>query len=176
VDDRSRNRATGAEVLRTAVRKGRSPYACEVSFSLSVSRVADLELFDNPPEDVASPEFDAWFEECQRRTLFSAPLAGDGGFYTYWHEPATRLGLPLVGAIYNSGLRVLGEQLGNLARETEQLRHDWLRWVPDDAWSDIALFDRQLRIPMLVDLFNRSDDLDHAIQLAERIDGTVDIS
>ncbi len=156
--------------------QARSPYACEVSFSLSVSKVADLELFDNPPDDVASPEFDAWFDECQRRTLFGAPLAGDGTFYTYWHEPATRLGLPLIGKIYSSGLRVFGEQLGDLAWETEQLQHDWLTSVPDDAWSNIALFDRQLRIPMLVDLFTRSDDVYHAIQLAQRIDGTVDIS
>jgi hypothetical protein len=143
---------------------------------MSVHRVADQELFDNPPADVRSDGFDQWFEECRRRTLLDAPVAGHSDFFSYWAAPATRLGLPLIGGIYDSGLQLAGDALAELAREIVQLEQDRLALVPDDAWNDVVIGKRQFRVPKLVHLFDRSANLAQAIRVAQLVDGVIDIS
>jgi hypothetical protein len=147
-----------------------------MSFTLSVHRVADQDFFDNVPADVRSDEFDQWFDECRRRTLFDAPVAGHSDFFSYWNEPARRLGLPLIGGIYSSGLQLAGDALGDLAREVARLEQAWLTLVPDDAWNGVVIGKRQFRVPKLVHLFDRSANVAQAIRIAQLVDGVIEIS
>jgi hypothetical protein len=147
-----------------------------MSFTLSVHRIVDQELFDNMPADVTSTEFDQWFDECQRRTLFDAPVAAAGDFEGYWHRPALRLGLPLIGRIYDSGLQVSGTELGDLAQERVQLEQDWLTEVPDDAWRGVIIGQRQLRVPLLAHLLDRAGNVAQAVRIAQVVDGVIEIS
>ena len=96
-----------------------------MAFDITVHRRSDDALFQEPVEDVSSEEFDLWIKDCQARWLYENPLGADGTVFNLWHVPAHELGLPLVGSIYQSGLRVQGPQLAELSRELDALEAFW---------------------------------------------------
>lgn len=76
------------------------------------------------PEDPR--ETVAWLAEWSRYMLFEAPLGDDAVIYQYWSVPARRLGLALLGGMYQHGLRVAGAAaLAQLAHEAETLEAHW---------------------------------------------------
>jgi hypothetical protein len=94
-----------------------------MAFSITVHRRSDDALFQTPPADVSSEEFDRWIKDCQARWLYENPLGADGTVFELWNVPAHEIGLPLVGAIYDNGLRVAGADLDCL---TNYPRTGWL--------------------------------------------------
>jgi hypothetical protein len=98
-----------------------------MAFSITVHRRSDDALFQTPPVDVYSEEFDCWIKDCETRVLYENPLGADGTVFELWNVPAHEIGLPLVGAIYDNGLRVAGADLDCLSRELEALERFWDR-------------------------------------------------
>jgi hypothetical protein len=81
-----------------------------MAFGITVHRRADDALYRAEP-DVGSESFDRWIKECQDRWVYENPLGADGTVFNLWHVPAHYLKLPLLGSIYENGLRVEGSQL-----------------------------------------------------------------
>ena len=96
-----------------------------MAFHITVHRKSDDELFLNPPEDENSPEFELWESRCLARTLYDNPLGSGNIVHHYWSVLAGRLGLPLLSAIYDSGLRVEGADLSRLEEELDRLERHW---------------------------------------------------
>jgi len=111
-----------------------------MSREISVIREADMAFIATPPNnDVYSPEFEAWEKEALRRDLFSQPLGNEWAVGEYWSRPALRLGLPLIGSIYDEGFHVArqwkGGDLDVLERELAVLVDHWSKqpFEPDIA-------------------------------------------
>jgi hypothetical protein len=152
-----------------------------MSFGITVHRLSDDELFKTHPADVYSEEFDHWIKDCQERLLYENPLGADGTVFELWNVPAHEIGLPLVGAIYNDGLRVAGEDLDRLSRELDALERFW-----DDAdFSQAGSMNQHIihadgsqesrAIPLRDDLQERLGYLREAIRIAAENDGIVEI-
>ena len=82
-----------------------------MAFSISVHRRSDDALFRTPPADVSTEALDRWIKDCQAKRLYENPLGADGTVFELWNVPAHKLGLPLVGALYDNGLHVGGAAL-----------------------------------------------------------------
>jgi hypothetical protein len=67
------------------------------------------------------PPSDDWRADA----LFSHDIAGTSDFCDYWHEPAVRLGLPLLASIYNHGRSFAAEEHERLSDELDQLERHW---------------------------------------------------
>lgn len=74
---------------------------------------------DDPSETIP------WLAEWTRHTLYEAPLGIDAVIYQYWSLPAGRLGLRLLGGLYNHGLHVQGRGLAGLWAEADTLEAFW---------------------------------------------------
>ena len=96
-----------------------------MAFGITVHRRSDDGLFQAPPANVYSEEFDRWIKDVQARWLYENPLGAGGTVFDWWHKPAHEIGLPLVGAIYNEGLRVTDADLDRLSRELDALERFW---------------------------------------------------
>jgi hypothetical protein len=101
-------------------------------FSLAVYRLADRAFLLRHPL-AASPDFDRWQAECDRRLLFEAPVGSDHHVYTFWSVPAAELGLPLLRDLYQRALEVAGEGPSTLGAEVDVLQRYWLETVEDEA-------------------------------------------
>jgi hypothetical protein len=151
-----------------------------MSFSITVHRRADDALYRLEP-DVGSEAFDRWIKECQARWVYENPLGADGTVFELWHVPAHHLGLPLVGAIYQNGLRVEGSQFTELTRELDALEAFWARVDFSQAAPLKASITHpggveEVRLVPLEDhLRERLGYLREAIRLALECDGVVDI-
>jgi hypothetical protein len=111
-----------------------------MSREISVVLKADMAFLATPPnDDVYSPEFEAWEKEALRRHRFSEPLGSEWVVGEYWSRPSLRLGLPLLGSIYDEGFHVArewrGDDLDALERELAVLVDHWSRQPFE---SDIA--------------------------------------
>jgi hypothetical protein len=152
-----------------------------MAFAISVHRRSDDALFQSPPADVYTEEFDRWIKNCQERWLYQNPLGADGTVFEFWNVPAHEIGLPLVGAIYNNGLRVAGADLDHLSRELEALERFWDGADFSQAGSinhHIIHADgsKEVRVvPLRDDLQERLGYLREAIRIAQECDGIVDI-
>jgi hypothetical protein len=153
-----------------------------MAFSITVHRRSDDSLFQAPPGDVFSEEFDRWFKDCQARWLYENPLGADGTVFEWWHVPAQEIGFPLVGAIYNNGIRVAGADLNRLIRELEMLERFWDRANFSEAGSlnhHITYADgsqEERLVPLRDHLQERLGYLREAIHIAQECDGIVGIS
>ena len=77
-----------------------------------------------PPSDPS--KFDAWLEECNKFSLYDAPLGADGTVYDFWSSIARQLGLPLITSIYEHGLKIEStEELNRLEEELNALENYW---------------------------------------------------
>ena len=85
------------------------------------------------PEDPS--QLDAWLDAENRFCLYSEPLGADGAIYEYWSMPASKLGLPMLTAIYRNGLEIqTPHELDLFEAELKQLQAAWisyLRALPD---------------------------------------------
>src|SRR4051812_12447157 len=94
------------------------------------------------PEDAS--QLDAWLDAENQFCPYSEPLGADGTIYKYWSMPASKLGLPMLTAIYNHGLEIqTPQELALFEAELEQLQSAWrsyLRELPD--LEKEALFER----------------------------------
>jgi hypothetical protein len=151
-----------------------------MAFSITVHRRADDALYRSEPA-FGSESFDRWIKECQARWVYENPLGADGTVFELWHVPAHHLGLPMIGSIYQNGLRVEGQQLADLSRELDALEVFWDNTDFSDArpMSCHALGDdgkEEVRfLPLREHLQERLGHLREAIRIAQECDGMVDI-
>ncbi len=107
-----------------------------MSFQISVARPHQPIPI---PED--SSQLDAWLDAENRFCLYSEPLGADGTIYEFWSTPASKLGLPMLTAIYNHGLQIqTPHELDLFEAELEQLQSAWslyLRELPDLKKEDL---------------------------------------
>ncbi len=136
----------------------------------------------NPPEDVNSSEFEQWELRCLARTLYDNPLGSDHTIRRYWSSPAEQLGLPLIAAIYNAGLRVGGADLLRLEEELNRLERQWATMDFSGEQKDrgsAPYEDGSIEAKEITDLDHlreRSGYLREAIRIARASDGIVGIS
>ena len=136
----------------------------------------------NPPEDVNSPEFEQWEVRCLARTLYDNPLGADDTIRRYWSSPAEQLELPLIAAIYNTGLRVGGADLLRLEEELDRLERQWATMDfsgeqkdgGSAPYKDGSIAAKEITV--LDHLRERSGYLREAIRIARASDGIVGIS
>jgi hypothetical protein len=103
-----------------------------MSFDVTVILPKDEALFVQLPSDES--KYDQWLNECESRTLFDAPLGDDLSVAQYWSGIAKLAGLPLIEAIYNTGLRVEANRLAELERELDALETEW-RTLSTTMWQ-----------------------------------------
>jgi hypothetical protein len=150
-----------------------------VSASFAVYRISDRDSFPPPPpvEDVAA--FSAWELECDRLCLVEGPLASWDALYQYWTAPAQRLGLEVVpnfSHVFDSGLRVEGEDLGRLRSDIVALQRYWVNEIGDDEVLIDGIGKRQFSVPLVVDLYQRAEQLLLAVRVAERCSAYISFS
>jgi hypothetical protein len=151
-----------------------------MAFGITVHRRADDALYRTEP-DVGSEAFDDWIKECQARWVYENPLGADGTVFNLWHVPAHELGLPLLGSIYQNGLRVEGAQLAELSRELDALEAFWAgvdfsRATPLSASTIRPGGVEEFRlVPLEQHLRERLGCLREALQVAVECDGVVEI-
>ena len=92
---------------------------------MSVHRREDDAFLNAPPAGGLGEDLDAWLDEAQQRTLYSAPLGADGTMHAFWCTPAQRLGWRQLAAIYGHGLQASGDQLVELLIELDHLEQAW---------------------------------------------------
>jgi hypothetical protein len=149
-----------------------------MAFGITVHRRADDALY-RMELDVRSEAFDGWIKECQARWIYEKPLGSDGTVFDLWHVPAHELGLPLLGSIYQDGLRVEGPQLTDLSRELEAFwaRADFSRAAPRSAPTIHPDGVEEVRLaPLEEHLRERLGYFREAIRVAAGCDGVVVIS
>lgn len=123
---------------------------------LSVYRSADV--IDLPPGN--------WKVRGGAEPLYEQPLGSESAIRTFWSDPASRLGLPLLAAIsehgFYHGVRWREGQLQAVRAEVDQLEGHWphLSLPPD----------------VIDDLQERARFMREATALAEEIDGCVVIT
>ena len=152
-----------------------------MAFGITVHRRADAALYQSHP-DVRSEEFDRWCKECQARWVYENPLGADGTVFESWHVPAIRLGLPLLGSIYQNGLEVEGQQVIELGHELDALERFWASTdfsqaepLPRSIIHPNGIEETQL-VPLVDHLRTRLGYLREAIRIAVECDGVIVIS
>lgn len=116
-----------------------------MSFSIGVYLPEHLEFINQVPEH--PDDMDAWIEECEKLKLYDAPLDAGAVVYEYWSKIAHHLHLPLLGAIYNEGVKLFASEVPALEGEMEQLERYWeeneligverFEWDQDSAKRDL---------------------------------------
>jgi len=152
-----------------------------MAFGITVHRRADAALYQSHP-DVRSEEFDRWCKECQTRWVYENPLGADGTVFEFWHVPAIYIGLPLLGSLYENGLRVEGQRLIELGHELDSLERAWVStdFSQADPLSAHTIHSNGIEevklVPLVEHLHERLGYLREAIRIAVECDGVIDIS
>lgn len=94
-----------------------------MSFHISVVSPQNLEFINRVPDDAS--DMDKWIEQCEKLNLYDAPLDAGGVVFEYWSGIARRLQLPLIGSLYDEGLRLNSSELPELEVEMEKLERYW---------------------------------------------------
>ena len=134
------------------------------------------------PEDVASPEWDAWFEMCKKLTLYENPLGADYTVHEFWHLPAVKFGQPLLKQIYNNGLEVLPSQLPSFEKEISSLEKYWGSYnFPDNSFlTGITIHENgsesHPKVHISQHLLERLGYLKEAINCAKEFHGVISIT
>ncbi|ULH15535.1 hypothetical protein MF271_16740 [Deinococcus sp. KNUC1210] len=99
-------------------------------------------------------EINFWIENENRSIIYDEPLAGDGGFYNFWHLPARRLALPILSKVYERGFDSYEKvELEDLKKEIEKIENFWKEKGIDedvryDFWERLSYFQEALRIAL----------------------------
>ena len=151
-----------------------------MAIDVSVYRVSDKEFFSSPPP-APSAEFDAWFEDCRKKTLFYHPLEPTGTFWQYWYQPALSIGLTLISSVYAEGVMLAGDELDALSEEADRLERCWADMGLENAEPIKCVICHEDKTseeclqPLTEHLRERLAALRRAIAIAKASDGLVSI-
>jgi hypothetical protein len=146
-----------------------------MAFHITVHRRTDDELFRSHPE-VGTDDFESWLAECQTRWVYENPFGADGTVHDFWHLPARDRGLPLIGNIYENGLRVEGHQLVELSKELDHLEAIWSRMdLGKGEWITYVDCQTHQLLTVQEHLHERLAYVREAIRAAQDCDGVLEI-